>query len=128
MDYTENSPETTQKEEKYTENGGKYAENGGKYTENREKYTENEKKYTENGDQQLKNYTEKKLALINNVGKYAFPILELINNNPKVTISEMVAALGVSRPTVTNYIKKLQLANIVRRSGSDRGGRWDILL
>ena len=54
-------------------------------------------------------------------------ILEAAAENPRVTTSELAAALGVSRRTVAKHIAVLKEKGLIRRIGADRGGYWEVL-
>ena len=54
-------------------------------------------------------------------------LLALIENNPKVTSTEMANALGINRSAVTKHLKQMQEANVIRRVGADKGGHWEII-
>jgi len=51
-------------------------------------------------------------------------IIELIEANNLITISELAEFLGVTTRTVERKIKKLQTENKIRRVGSDKTGHW----
>ncbi len=55
-------------------------------------------------------------------------ILELIKQNPKITLEEIANVLGISKRAVEKQVKKLREANIIERIGSDRSGWWKIKL
>lgn len=55
-------------------------------------------------------------------------ILELIKQNPKITLEEIANVLGISKRAVEKQVKKLREANIIERIGSDRSGWWKIIL
>lgn len=54
-------------------------------------------------------------------------ILEAAVENPRVTTSDLAAALGVSRRTVAKRIAVLKEKRLIRRIGADRGGYWEVL-
>ncbi|MFA5815763.1 MAG: ATP-binding protein [Bacteroidales bacterium] len=51
-------------------------------------------------------------------------IIELIEANNFITISELAEFLGVTTRTIERKIKKLQTENKIRRVGSDKTGHW----
>ena len=51
-------------------------------------------------------------------------IIELIEANNFITISELAEFLGVTTRTIERKIKKLQSENKIRRVGSDKTGHW----
>lgn len=60
--------------------------------------------------------------------KSSVKILELIKQNPKITLEEIANVLGISKRAVEKQVKKLREANIIERIGSDRSGWWKINL
>lgn len=46
---------------------------------------------------------------------------------PRVTTSELAAALGVSRRTIAKHIAVLKEKGQIRRIGADRGGYREVL-
>ena len=53
-------------------------------------------------------------------------ILELIEENPNITIKEIGLKLKVSRPTVYRDRKYLKESNILEYQGSSQNGKWII--
>lgn len=51
-------------------------------------------------------------------------IMNLMKNNPRITITDIAKALNISRPTVTRKIKELKIDNYIYRIGSDKKGSW----
>jgi len=58
--------------------------------------------------------------------KTADRILALVRGNPKITFAEMVAALGISRSAIQKHVAHLKDAQLLRRIGPDKGGRWEV--
>ena len=54
-------------------------------------------------------------------------ILNLINENSKVTINEMTSKVNLSRRTVQTIINSLKSKGILVRVGSDKNGHWEIV-
>ena len=54
-------------------------------------------------------------------------ILMALNTNPSITIIDLAMSLGMSRSTVSRVIKKLKDTGIIKRSGSDKSGKWQII-
>ena len=50
--------------------------------------------------------------------------MNLMKNNPRITITDIAKALNISRPTVTRKIKELKIGNYIYRIGSDKKGSW----
>ncbi len=53
-------------------------------------------------------------------------ILELIQENPKITRAELSAALGINPSAIQRHIQKLKTDNFIERIGGDKGGYWKI--
>ena len=53
-------------------------------------------------------------------------IMNLMKNNPRITITDIAKALNISRPTVTRKIKELKIDNYIYRIGSDKKGSWKV--
>jgi ATP-dependent DNA helicase RecG len=58
--------------------------------------------------------------------KNQIKILELIEADNKITMSEMAKALLISTTAIENNIRKLRERGILSREGSDKTGRWVI--
>jgi ATP-dependent DNA helicase RecG len=54
-------------------------------------------------------------------------IIVLINNNSRITMTEIANQTGYSRRWVAKIIKKLQEQNVIKRIGSNKSGYWEIL-
>lgn len=54
-------------------------------------------------------------------------LIEMMRENPKVTLAEMVAELGISRSAIQKHILRLKDAQLVRRIGPDKGGEWRVV-
>ena len=59
--------------------------------------------------------------------KHSDDILELIQNNPAVTIPEMADVLRVSSRTIERYLKRMQDEKLIKRIGPTKNGIWKIL-
>ncbi len=53
-------------------------------------------------------------------------IWEAMKEQPGITIAELMRALGMSESGVKKVIRKLKDANLIRRTGPDKGGRWEV--
>ena len=53
-------------------------------------------------------------------------ILVMLSQNRKITQNELAIHLGVSRKTVSAWIRTLKEKNLIRRIGSDRKGHWEV--
>jgi ATP-dependent DNA helicase RecG len=54
-------------------------------------------------------------------------ILSLITENSSITITEMCQKLSMSESGVKKVLKKLKDEGRLSRSGSLKGGRWEVL-
>jgi len=54
-------------------------------------------------------------------------VLNLIRNNPSVTIPEMMQALGMSDSGVRKILRRLQQQGALRRIGANKNGHWEII-
>ena len=54
-------------------------------------------------------------------------VLNLIQNNPSVTIPEMMQALGMSDSGVRKILRRLQQQGALRRVGANKNGHWEII-
>ena len=55
-------------------------------------------------------------------------VLNLIQNNPSVTIPEMMQALGMSDSGVRKILRRLQQQGALRRVGANKNGHWEIII
>ena len=53
-------------------------------------------------------------------------VIELLQEYPSYTTSQMAQKLSVTRKTVAQYIKSLKSKDIIEHVGSDRKGYWRI--
>ncbi len=54
-------------------------------------------------------------------------IIELMNENTKITIRELAHKIGVTERSIERNIKKLQEKGVLRRVGADKSGYWEVL-
>ena len=53
-------------------------------------------------------------------------VLNLINENCKITINEIASKIDLSRRTVQTIINSLKSKGLLLRAGSDKTGHWEI--
>ncbi len=53
-------------------------------------------------------------------------VLELLYEDPGLTMLVLAERMKVSRKSISNYLKSLREKNIIERIGSDRKGYWKI--
>ena len=58
------------------------------------------------------------------LGKSSEKIVELICQNPHITIPEMSDRIGISTRAVEKQLAKLQKAGLIKRNGSHKSGSW----
>lgn len=63
----------------------------------------------------------------NSVQKIRKAITVLVTVNPNITITQMAAALGISRSAIIRHLKQMQEENIIRRVGPEAGGHWEVV-
>ena len=51
-------------------------------------------------------------------------IIQLMRDDPQITIKEMASALGKKETTITRNIRQLKEHGVVERTGSDKTGHW----
>lgn len=54
-------------------------------------------------------------------------IIELIQQNPSITLDDIAAHLSVTRRSIEKKIKELRDAGIIKRTGSNKSGIWTII-
>jgi ATP-dependent DNA helicase RecG len=54
-------------------------------------------------------------------------ILDLVRQNPKITVEELAKATGLSSVGVRYNLNKLKKENVLKRVGPDKGGHWEVL-
>ena len=54
-------------------------------------------------------------------------IVELIEDNPNITIDNVAELLQMNRRGIVKHFKNLQAQGIIRRVGPDKGGHWELL-
>ena len=54
-------------------------------------------------------------------------IVEIIINNPNVTIPQVAEQLDLNPRGIAKHFKALQEKGVIRRSGPDKGGHWEVM-
>ncbi len=54
-------------------------------------------------------------------------VIEIILQNPSVTIPEIAASLDMSIPGIEKIIRSLKEQNRIRCIGPDKGGHWEVV-
>ena len=58
--------------------------------------------------------------------KSSVKIIEMMKENPEVTIPIMAETLRLTTRAVEKNVAKLQAKGIVKRVGPDKGGHWEV--
>jgi ATP-dependent DNA helicase RecG len=53
-------------------------------------------------------------------------VIEIMRNNPEITIAELAIRMGISDRAIKKQITKLKQQHLVRRVGPDKGGHWEV--
>ena len=106
--------------EKVDENGGKVTE---KVNENDEKVTV---KVNENRQRLIERLIEKAKANGDKLTENRITILELMIDNPYVSVVELAKTIGISVNSIMRNIDYLR-GKYLRRVGPDKGGFWEII-
>ena len=62
-----------------------------------------------------------------NVGDNEKQLLELLQDNPKLSATKAAKQVGLSSRQVERIIKRLKDSGKLVRHGSDRGGYWEVV-
>ena len=62
------------------------------------------------------------------LGKTAGKIVELMRNNPQITIPEIAVVVQTSESNVLQHTSKLQKQGIIRRVDGRKEGYWQVLI
>ncbi len=54
-------------------------------------------------------------------------IVDIIRENPKITIPQIATRLGKNPRGIDKHMQKLRELGIIRRVGGDFGGHWEIV-
>ena len=92
-----------------------------KYTE---KDTEKSGEVTEKDTEKSGEVTEKVTEKLSETDER---IIALIRSNPHITQKMLSEAIGLTRPYIGRKLLELQVRNIIRRIGPDKGGYWEVL-
>jgi len=65
--------------------------------------------------------------LVEELAESQIRILHLISADPKISKKDMSNEIGISTTAIDKNISSLKKRRIIRRVGSDKGGRWEII-
>jgi ATP-dependent DNA helicase RecG len=51
----------------------------------------------------------------------------LVKENPNITINMLSETIGISTTAIENNIKALKQSNVLKRVGSDKSGKWEVV-
>jgi len=54
-------------------------------------------------------------------------VLQLVKESPRITQTELVAELNISRSTVQKHLANLKASGRLRRIGPDKVGHWEVI-
>ncbi|MFM8443145.1 MAG: RNA-binding domain-containing protein [Methylococcus sp.] len=54
-------------------------------------------------------------------------IIELMRNEPEITIADLSTRVGITDRAIKKQIEKLKTQGQIRRIGPDKGGRWEVV-
>ncbi len=54
-------------------------------------------------------------------------IINAIDENPKISQTELAEKINVSTDSIKYHLNKLKKAGIIKRVGADRGGHWELI-
>ena len=55
-------------------------------------------------------------------------MLELIRDNPSITINQFSIVLGLSEPGIKKNLKQLKELGYIQRIGSNKTGYWEVII
>jgi len=58
--------------------------------------------------------------------KISQKIIELMKNDPMITIADLAQIIGITERAVKMQIKKMKTRDHIQRVGPDKGGRWQV--
>ena len=59
--------------------------------------------------------------------KSSVKIIEMMKENPEITIPMMAESLRLTTRAVEKNVARLQAKGVVKRIGPDKGGHWKVL-
>jgi ATP-dependent DNA helicase RecG len=54
-------------------------------------------------------------------------IVNLMRNDPTITIADLVQNIGITDRAIKKQIEKLKAQGRIRRAGPDKGGYWEVI-
>lgn len=67
------------------------------------------------------------LSIKHDLSNNEFEILQLMEQNPKITTRELSKEIGINQRNIKKNIDKLKIKNLIHRVGPARGGYWEVL-
>lgn len=81
---------------------------------------------TEHEEDSTQKTTQKTTQKIEDKEKTTQKIINLMQDNPEISIEEIASLCGITRDGINWQIRKLKQAGKIRRVGPDKGGHWEI--
>ena len=53
-------------------------------------------------------------------------IIELMQNDPAITIADLALRIGITEWAIKKQIRKMKAQGRIQRIGPDKGGRWEV--
>ena len=91
-----------------------------------EKVNGNDEKVTEKGQRLLEKVKEKAVSNGDRLTKNRITILELMIDNPYVSVVELANTIGISVNSIMRNIEAMR-GKYLRRVGPDKGGFWEVI-
>ena len=61
------------------------------------------------------------------INKTQAKMIEMIRDNPNITISQFSTKLGLSEPAIKKNLKQLKASRHIKRIGSNKTGYWEVI-
>ena len=61
------------------------------------------------------------------INKTHAKMIEMIRDNPNITISQFSTKLGLSEPAIKKNLKQLKASRHIKRIGSNKTGYWEVI-
>ena len=61
------------------------------------------------------------------VGKELLIVLHILENNPRIKITEIAQEVGVTRRTIERQLSRLKELGLIKRNGGRKDGVWNVL-
>jgi len=65
--------------------------------------------------------------MVKNYPENYLEILDLIKENPNITRKKLAFVIGVTEDGIKYHIANLKKKGLLRRTGPDKGGYWEVI-